>query len=182
MQLVNKHIGALFLVRSKTWLPKRIQWFTDSIYNHAGVVVLFNDEICISEMTDKGCVVNPISDYHNKKYYSEYIFVEPKRLQLTEQQRLDISDYCIDNRGAFPYEYLNLLGEQAIRNASRKLLGKEWWIGKSEKRAGKKFICGEWAMWNWHRINGLYPKWYEGSPADILRKEDVIIVDRTIIW
>lgn len=161
--------GDVILIRGRKALPKIIQWFQKLIYsdgwqwNHAGLILNIENDVFVCEATEKGIVITPFEKFICKDYIIGY------PIQIIPEETLsDIVKFCLPYAGNVHYDFVNLLIEQPIKILSKEVFGREIWIGaKTEKKATKQFICGEWVAFVYNKFFACFPEYPKISPAEI---------------
>jgi hypothetical protein len=172
--------GDIILVHAEGFLPDIIHDFQKLEgkpgweLNHAGICINIGGFEYISEM--KLCCVNTAWLDYQQRINSKEITVmigKPKiPVQYKEQEKM--IDFAIRSAGNLKYEKKNLCIEQPVKILSDFLTGHEVWIGaKTEKKAEKRMICGEYVAYHYHLIRDYFNKergdlfWPKIAPIDI---------------
>ena len=158
MTISDIKTGDVLLVDSRNLLAKLIKVFQKDKYNHSGTFVWLEDSLFVFEAIGRGAVFTSWEHYDRKN----------KRFlvgQYGGNRRITNSTFLnklIPLAGRRGYEFKNLFIFQPIKY----LFG--WWVGRSNKKSDKRFICGELTAYCCHLLFGLYKdKWHKMSPADI---------------
>jgi hypothetical protein len=155
--------GDMVLVSSKGWLSKLIQWFQGNKWNHAGIVINSFGENYVCEATEKGIVFTRINHYLDKPDYYD-LKIKRGGLSIPEEQLMNL---CLDNTDV-GYDFVNLFIHQPIKFISKWIFGNKIWIGaKNNKRAKRRFICGEWVAYCYNETIGLFGDWKSIAPVKL---------------
>jgi hypothetical protein len=161
--------GDVILVHGEKLLQRAIQWFQGLIYtsgwrwNHAGLIVCFDGEPFVCEATAKGIVFTPFKDFEGK----DFIIGAPVQ-PIPDELKDDIARFCLPHAGNVRYDFVNLLVEQPVKIISKELIGREIWIGaRNDKRATRRFICGEWVAYVYHRFFNCFENYPEIDTCSI---------------
>lgn len=158
--------GCILLVHSKGVRQSTINWFQDSIYNHAGIFILIAGLLYVSEATENGIVHTRFTEYINsdKKLVVCYPY---NVLTASEKTRMYTTHW--EYQGKTPYGFNNLLTYQPIQFIAQKTIGRRIWLGRQyQANKPKNFICGQWVMFQWFVIRNYYSNiWPKGAPVDI---------------
>ena len=161
---MNIETGDNLLVSSEGFLPEAIQWFENCKWNHSAFFLWINNVLYVIESDGHGIALTKFQDYING--YKGLLVLKPK-LPIDDKIKSEIIDYVLEYTGHTPYDFLNLLFFQPIRYITKFLFSKEIWIGRSKRKANKRFICGEWVAYIYNHFFGWFINWNQVAPVDI---------------
>jgi len=156
--------GDNLLVSSKGFLPEAIQWFEDCDWNHSAFFIWLNDILYLIEADKHGIALTKWDDY--VKSDKGLLILKPRK-KIDDKIKSDMIDFVLEYTGHTPYGFVNLLFYQPIRYITKYLFNKEIWIGRSESKSGKRFICGQWTVFIYDTFFGWFPNWNKLAPVDI---------------
>ena len=164
MANIQIETGDNLLVSSKGIVPEAIQWFQTCKFNHSAFFIWLNNILYVIEADKHGIALTKFKDYIESD--KGLLILKPK-VKIDDKTKSDMIDFVLEYTGHTPYEYINLLFYQPVRYIWKKLFGKEIWIGRSESKSHKKFICGEWVSFIYNVFMGWFTNWNEVAPVDI---------------
>ena len=156
----------IFLVHSsKSLISDIIQKFEDNAYNHAMIGMWIYGKPYFSEATEHGPALTPLKYYYPNQKYK---LLRLKPLFDIEGYKEDMIQWILSNTGHSEYDFINLTWHQLVRFVSKRIMGKELWIGQTGKLAQKSFICGEWVATPYEIFYpGTFNNPFKIAPVDI---------------
>jgi hypothetical protein len=158
--------GDIILISGNGNQAKLIQKFQSledipsSKYNHSGVLYISLSGAYVVEASyiqqrklKAAVIITPLEEYFNSN--CEIMLLQHAESYSESKIESELFKYI-----GTPYGYVHLTIVQAIW----KVFGK--WIGK-KKDNDKRFICHEFSMTIWNRVNGIFPECYKGNVKDI---------------
>lgn len=160
----------------RQFLADVIKKFQGSKWTHAGIIVVMDGIVYVSEAERHGI------GYGTLKYYSdpEKYELKIKRYKgnVTERDRNVIKHLCTDWSNDVKYGFINLLFFQSTKFIAKRWFNKDIWLGeKSLEKAKERMTCGKWTAYVYHEVFGILPKWNRFSPSDVDESPEFVDVD-----
>ena len=151
--------GDIVVVLNGNWtLAKMIRRVTDSPTHHTGIIVEINGRLMVSEMEATGHI---FSAWNGTKYLSGY--PNDRTIAIMryngELDREKIVDWCMQNTGEYDFAAL-------VQHVIHRYL--RIWVGRRSAKAASRLTCSEWVAYTFNTFTGLYKKWWEVTPADVV--------------
>ena len=165
--------GDVILVDTEGFVASTIDEVQGNDWNHAGFVINISGKTFIFEAIPSGVAFTPLDDYI-KRMEDEDINILHLRHKYVNWKTVDdikLLHFLLPLTKAF-YGYDNLIIYQLVKYITKKLFGKEIWIGKGEKKSTKRFICGKLVAYIFHHNFGIFKEWWKVAPVDIYKDKD----------
>ena len=161
--------GDIILVSTlEGFLQGEIQKFQKNPYNHAGKLIWIRNKLYISEAVKTGIALTEISYYTSQPDKYKLLILRPKE-SFTEEEIDMMFGFMIPKTGHVRYEFLNLLVYQPIKFLT---FGLVWFGAKTDKKADKRYICGEWVARIDNVVRGYFDViWHKVAPVDLYNSE-----------
>lgn len=150
--------GDILLVLEGRWtLAKIIQSVTRSKAHHTGLICEINGTIYVSEMEATGHIFTRWDGLkYNNGRPDDRTLVLMRYNGITDHQKL--AHWCMSNTGEYDFP---ALVKHLIHRYTK------CWIGRRTAKATRRMTCSEWVAYTFNTFTGLFPQWWEATPADI---------------
>ena len=146
-------------------LPKAIMHFQKCKWHHAGKLIWIRGELYVSEALANGIGLTHISHYtsHPDKY--TLLILRPKEA-FTSEEIDRMFAFMIPKTGKVKYDKINLVWHQVVKFIT---FGKVWLGAKTDEKADRRYICGEWVGRVDNIIRDYFDnkKWMSLAPVDL---------------
>jgi hypothetical protein len=162
--------GDIFFVDKNNKWGDIVGWFQGNRWHHVGIVIKLFSKVWVFEALAQGMVFTPLSKYEKnieEKGWS-ILVTRLKNDEFENVKRRYVSNLCL-HLTSVSYEFINLIGYQAIRYAWLKLTGKNIWVGRKQAKSNKTMICSELVGYIYFKCLGMFKNdWWKLSPSDII--------------
>lgn len=158
--------GDILLTGGNSWLSKKIKQFTNSKYNHIGMICFINNDVFVIEedrtgggllKLQAGLIATPIENYIKSNYD---LLIRRPYFDIDEDK---YREFMISKLGKFKYSYWDLIVAQPIHQLFNV------WIGGTSMKDNKT-VCSGFVGYLFHTFNkNLFRNWYQLAPADFVK-------------